>query len=70
MSHSLKGKLQVCDMKWSLENLKRNGFVPKVIIDIGAYVGAWTEMAKGVFPNSYFLMIEAQPSKEAKPEKC
>jgi len=65
MSHSDKGTLQVCDMKWSLENLKRNGFVPKLIIDIGAYVGHWTEMAKSVFPNSYFLMIEAQPSKEA-----
>jgi len=64
MSHSFKGKSQVCDMNWSLENLKRNGFAPKVIIDIGAYTGAWTKMTKGIFPDSYFLMIEAQPDKE------
>ncbi len=65
MSHRLKGKLQVCDLKWSLENLKRNGFSPKVIIDIGAYMGTWTTMAKMVFPDSRFLMIEANPDKES-----
>lgn len=48
----------------SLEHLKKKGFIPKVIVDIGAYVGDWAKHAKEIFPDSYILMIEAQPDKE------
>jgi FkbM family methyltransferase len=48
----------------SLANLKREGFYPSYIIDIGAYHGEWTTMIKKIFPESNVLMIEAQEIKE------
>lgn len=49
---------------YSLDNLKKQGFTPFYIIDIGAYHGEWTAMIKKVFPEGNILMIEAQESKE------
>src|SRR3989338_719853 len=53
------------DIEWCMRNLKRKGFYPKAIVDIGAYVGMWTIQINKIFPDSYILMIEAQPDKEA-----
>lgn len=36
------------------------GFSPKIIIDAGANVGAWTQMARHVYPDATIHMIEAQ----------
>ncbi len=44
-----------------LENLRRAGFAPRKIIDAGAYRGEWTRMARAIFPEAEFLMIEPQP---------
>ena len=60
----LKNRLGVPSQKWSLLNLKANGFNPKKIIDIGAYEGKWTEEVSEIFPEAQFLMIEAQVEKE------
>lgn len=66
--NSIKKKLRerwlVPDMFWSLENMKRSGFNPKKIIDIGAYQGEWTEEVITIFPNASFLMAEAMPAKK------
>ena len=62
----LKRRLGVPNQGWSLENLKRNGFNPKLILDIGAYEGKWTEEVLTIFPSAHFLMIEAQINKEIK----
>lgn len=43
--------------------LKQKGFVPGSIIDIGAYEGHWTQMARKVFGAVPVLMVEAQPGK-------
>ena len=51
-------------MKWSIENLKRLGFDANYILDIGAYVGSWTEMIKEIYPQAEILMIEPQLNKE------
>ena len=51
-------------MYWSLRNLKRLGYNPRSVIDVGAYHGNWTKMMKTVFPDCNILMIEAQPGKE------
>jgi FkbM family methyltransferase len=59
----IRTKRGAVSMKWSLKNLVRNGFRPDVVLDIGAYIGEWTEMARPLFPASRFLMVEAQPSK-------
>lgn len=52
------------DVAWSFRNLKRKGFAPRLIVDIGAYDGQWTRMIKGVFPESRVFMIDAQPGKQ------
>jgi len=46
-----------------LTNLRNLGFKPENILDIGAYVGRWTEVTRRIFPEAKFLMIEAQESK-------
>jgi len=51
-------------MEWSIGNLKRLGFKPNYILDIGAYVGSWTEMIKEIYPEAEILMVEPQLSKE------
>ncbi len=42
-----------------LIKLKDLGFVPRTVLDIGAYVGDWTKMVKNIWPASEFIMIEA-----------
>jgi FkbM family methyltransferase len=47
-------------------NLKRNGFVPNAIVDVGAYEGRWTQGVKTIYPSVPVLMIEANPDKDGK----
>jgi FkbM family methyltransferase len=49
-------------MSETLELLQLRAFQPRVIIDAGANVGQWTEMALRVFPGSAVHMIEPQPA--------
>ena len=57
---------QAPSMELCLKNLRRLGFEPSSIIDVGAYVGEWSMLAHGIFPQASILMIEAQQSKESK----
>ena len=59
---SIKERLGVPSMHWSLQNIKKLGFDPKFAVDIGAYEGFWTRDFLEVFPNAQVLMIEAQKS--------
>ena len=54
----------ILSVRWSLGNMARLGFRPDRILDVGAYVGGWTEMAHQVFPAAAIHMIEAQAGKE------
>lgn len=47
----------------SLVNIRRNGFNPSVIYDIGAYTGLWTEEVIQIFPGASFFLFEAQENK-------
>ena len=47
----------------SLCNMRRHGFSPRWIVDVGAYRGEWTRMAAGIFPQARLLMIEANPER-------
>ena len=42
-----------------LSHLFNLGFSPKVIYDIGAWKGLWSEQAEEVFTNSSFYLFEA-----------
>jgi len=46
-----------------LRNMRRIGFSPSSIFDIGAYRGEWTKQVSSIFHNATFVMIEAQPQK-------
>lgn len=61
---NVKEQLGVPSMHWSLQNIKRLGFRPKAVLDIGAYHGEWTTDFLEVFPNTKVLMLEAQLQKE------
>jgi FkbM family methyltransferase len=55
-------RFELPSMEWSLGNMRRLGFRPAGAVDIGAYKGEWTVMARGIFPEARFLMLEAQES--------
>jgi FkbM family methyltransferase len=40
--------------------MKERGFDPKVVIDGGAHLGSFSVMAKQLFPNAFFHLIEPQ----------
>jgi len=61
---SIKEKLGVPSLHWSLQNLKRKNVEPAVIIDVGAYEGLWTLDVLEVFPFAKIMMVEAQKTKE------
>lgn len=44
-----------------LEDIRARGFNPHLILDVGANIGGWTRMAKKIFPEAAFLMVEPQP---------
>jgi FkbM family methyltransferase len=47
-----------------LGTLRRLGFSPDLVIDVGAHSGSWTRMALPQFPAARFLMVEAQREHE------
>lgn len=47
----------------SLKYLRDWGYCPETIVDVGAYQGDWTRMAKQVFPTAKVLMVEPQETK-------
>jgi FkbM family methyltransferase len=67
LPQTLKDRLirhySIPNVDWSLRNARDNGFQPDVIIDVGAYKGEWTRMAKRIFPESRVLAIEPQREK-------
>ncbi len=62
-------RFNVPSMDWSLENMRRLGFRPRGVLDIGAYLGEWTEATRKIFPDASYLMLEAQADKREALEK-
>lgn len=50
------------DMKFGLSLLRDRGFLPKTVIDVGAFEGGWSLLAKQAWPTSNIIMIEPNPS--------
>src|SRR6476620_8831345 len=48
--------IEVC-----LRSAKERGFSPKVVIDGGAHLGAFSLAAKMIFPEAKFHLVEPQP---------
>lgn len=64
LKRRLKEKAGVPSTTTSLKLIKRNGFNPGVIYDIGAYKGEWAIDVLKIFPAASFYMFEAQEAKE------
>lgn len=65
---SLKWQLSIPDAGASLQLLRRRGFSPTHILDIGSFVGSWTTMCKDIWPDAGICMFEPQPDKKARLE--
>jgi FkbM family methyltransferase len=57
------GRSYVPPEESAYRRLYTKGFRPTQIIDVGAYRGDWTRLARRVFPQTPVLMIEAQDTK-------
>jgi len=64
IKENLLHKLGVPHMFWSIRNIRKLGFNPKVIYDIGAYQGEWTTSIYDIYPAANVWMYEGQASKE------
>ncbi len=52
-------------MFFSIREMKRRGFAPRTVIDVGAYTGGWTSKVINTYPEARFIMLEAQPDKKS-----
>ena len=52
--------LGVPDIRWSLRQLRRFGFVPNNIMDVGAFRGDWTKICLEIFPDASITCVEPQ----------
>ena len=62
--NTLRDKLGVPSQHKSFNNLKALGYIPKTVLDIGAYEGFWSKEFKAIFTDAVILMIEGQQNKE------
>jgi FkbM family methyltransferase len=46
------------DMKFGLAELESRKFMPRTVIDVGAFEGEWSRLAKSIWPESRLFMIE------------
>lgn len=51
-----------------LRRLKRQGFSPDFVVDVGASTGVWADIAKRIFPEARFILIE--PLYEQHAQRC
>jgi FkbM family methyltransferase len=65
---SLKWQLSIPDAGASLQLLRRQGFNPTHVLDIGTFVGTWTRMCKEIWPAAQVCMFEPQPDKQPRLE--
>jgi len=53
------------NLGWSLMQLRRYGFSPENIMDVGAFRGDWTKICLEVFPKANITCIEPQEKPQA-----
>jgi FkbM family methyltransferase len=65
IKRELRCSLPIPDTEACLARMQRNGFQPKLVVDVGAYVGDWTRMCRRIFPDASILMIEPQAATQS-----
>ncbi len=58
--------MNVETMENALVRLKLTGFQPKTVLDLGAHHGKWTEVAREVWPDAAYTMVDAIEYEEPK----
>jgi FkbM family methyltransferase len=53
------------DMELGLRATADRGLIPKTIIDVGAFEGSWSKLARAIWPSSRIYMFEPNRSKRA-----
>jgi FkbM family methyltransferase len=53
----------------SLDQIKKTGFSPALVIDVGAYIGSFTEKCLAIFPDARYLLIEPLEENETQLKK-
>jgi FkbM family methyltransferase len=53
-------------MKFGLMDMASRGFAPKTIVDVGAFQGDWSRLAKQIWPASELFMIEPNLANQAR----
>jgi len=61
--------LGVPDISWSLRQLRRFGFIPKHVMDVGAFKGDWARVCIDVFPEATIMCIEPQDAQQEELKK-
>jgi FkbM family methyltransferase len=56
---------EIPSMGMSFRQVRRLGFAPSAIIDVGAFRGEWTRFIQEIYPTASILMIE--PQRESEP---
>jgi FkbM family methyltransferase len=59
VSHAVEG-----NMFFHIGHLRRLGYAPDVVVDVGAFEGEWTTNVLEIFPNAAFVMFEPQEAKQ------
>ena len=62
--HKIFGR-EMCPEELAYRRLAGQGYLPDLIIDVGAYEGDWSRLARKVFPDAPILLVEPQAEKEA-----
>jgi FkbM family methyltransferase len=52
------------NMEYGLSAMAKLGFSPKTVIDVGAFEGNWSKLARRIWPESALIMIEPNLEKQ------
>jgi FkbM family methyltransferase len=61
---SLSIHLGMPHVQWSLRQLRQFGFVPRHVLDVGAFEGSWARACLDVFPQARITCIEPQDKQQ------
>jgi FkbM family methyltransferase len=63
----LKRRTGCPDIRLTLANLRRSGFTPSTVIDVGAYDGSWARGVARIWPDARYVLFEPNPAMR---ERC
>ncbi len=63
----LKRRVGCPDVRLTLANLRRSGFTPSTVIDVGAYDAGWSRGVARIWPAARYVLFEPNPEMR---ERC